>query len=147
MVEGVMIIFLAMGFYLLMALLSYSPYDLGWSSTGESDNVSNLVGSSGAWMSDVLFLRIGKLAYLIPMLLFYKAVALFRERHSLFGYSWEVLGLRAAGLMMMLISAFSGYAHIMALYQHAIEQRYRFFSYGDAMLLARQTPQSPTAPL
>ena len=39
--------------------------------------------------------------------------------------------------LMMLVSAFSGYAHIMALYQHAIEQRYRFFSYGDAMLLAR----------
>ena len=41
--------------------------------------------------------------------------------------------------LMMLVSAFSGYEHIMALYRHAIAQRYRFFSYGDAMLLARQT--------
>jgi S-adenosylmethionine:tRNA ribosyltransferase-isomerase len=40
--------------------------------------------------------------------------------------------------LMMLVSAFAGYEHIMALYQHAIEQRYRFFSYGDSMLLARQ---------
>jgi len=39
---------------------------------------------------------------------------------------------------MMLVSAFSGYEHIMALYQHAIEARYRFFSYGDAMLLQRR---------
>jgi S-adenosylmethionine:tRNA ribosyltransferase-isomerase len=39
--------------------------------------------------------------------------------------------------LMMLVSAFSGYEHIMALYQHAITQRYRFFSYGDAMLLQR----------
>ena len=39
--------------------------------------------------------------------------------------------------LMMLVSAFSGYEHIMALYQHAIAQRYRFFSYGDAMLLDR----------
>ena len=39
--------------------------------------------------------------------------------------------------LMMLVSAFAGYEHIMALYRHAIDQRYRFFSYGDAMLLAR----------
>ncbi|MBC7683240.1 MAG: tRNA preQ1(34) S-adenosylmethionine ribosyltransferase-isomerase QueA, partial [Ferruginibacter sp.] len=35
--------------------------------------------------------------------------------------------------LMMLVSAFAGYEKIMALYQHAIAQQYRFFSYGDAM--------------
>ena len=40
--------------------------------------------------------------------------------------------------LMMLVSAFAGYEHIRSLYRHAIEERYRFFSYGDAMLLARQ---------
>jgi S-adenosylmethionine:tRNA ribosyltransferase-isomerase len=39
--------------------------------------------------------------------------------------------------LMMLVSAFAGYAHIMDLYRHAIAQQYRFFSYGDAMLLTR----------
>ena len=39
--------------------------------------------------------------------------------------------------LMMLVSAFAGYEHIQALYQHAIGQQYRFFSYGDAMLLDR----------
>ena len=39
--------------------------------------------------------------------------------------------------LMMLVSAFAGYDHIMALYRHAVESRYRFFSYGDAMLLDR----------
>ncbi len=39
--------------------------------------------------------------------------------------------------LMMLVSALAGYDHIRALYQHAIEQRYRFFSYGDAMLIER----------
>ncbi len=43
--------------------------------------------------------------------------------------------------LMMLVSAFAGYGHIMALYRHAIEQRYRFFSYGDAMLLSRTAPK------
>ncbi|MBP7564765.1 MAG: tRNA preQ1(34) S-adenosylmethionine ribosyltransferase-isomerase QueA [Burkholderiaceae bacterium] len=40
--------------------------------------------------------------------------------------------------LMMLVSAFAGYEHIMALYRHAIAKHYRFFSYGDAMLLDRQ---------
>ena len=39
--------------------------------------------------------------------------------------------------LLMLVSAFAGPAHIKALYRHAIEARYRFFSYGDAMLLQR----------
>jgi len=39
--------------------------------------------------------------------------------------------------LLMLVSAFAGYDTMRALYRHAIEQRYRFFSYGDAMLLQR----------
>jgi S-adenosylmethionine:tRNA ribosyltransferase-isomerase len=39
--------------------------------------------------------------------------------------------------LLMLVSAFAGYDRIMALYRHAIAERYRFFSYGDAMLMAR----------
>lgn len=41
--------------------------------------------------------------------------------------------------LLMLVSAFSGYDAVMAAYRHAVEQRYRFFSYGDAMFL---TPSS-----
>ena len=39
--------------------------------------------------------------------------------------------------LMMLVSAFAGHGPVMALYRQAIEARYRFFSYGDAMLLDR----------
>ena len=39
--------------------------------------------------------------------------------------------------LLMLVSAFAGYDNIRAAYAHAIRQRYRFFSYGDAMLLER----------
>ena len=42
--------------------------------------------------------------------------------------------------LMMMVSAFAGYEHIMALYRHAIAERYRFFSYGDAMWLSRARP-------
>lgn len=40
--------------------------------------------------------------------------------------------------LLMLVSAFSGYDHIMKAYQHAIDKEYRFFSYGDAMFLTKQ---------
>ncbi|WP_308018513.1 tRNA preQ1(34) S-adenosylmethionine ribosyltransferase-isomerase QueA [Neisseria bergeri] len=39
--------------------------------------------------------------------------------------------------LLMLVSAFSGMGHIRAVYRHAVEREYRFFSYGDAMVLGR----------
>ena len=57
------------------------------------------------------------------------------------GFQFEVVDLLLTNFhlpkstLMMLVSAFAGYDHIMGLYQHAIAQRYRFFSYGDSMLL------------
>ena len=45
--------------------------------------------------------------------------------------------------LMMLVSAFAGFERIQALYAHAIAQRYRFFSYGDAMLLSRTESPAP----
>jgi S-adenosylmethionine:tRNA ribosyltransferase-isomerase len=40
--------------------------------------------------------------------------------------------------LLMLVSAFAGYDNIIAAYQHAVAQQYRFFSYGDAMLLTKK---------
>jgi len=40
--------------------------------------------------------------------------------------------------LLMLVSAFAGRESIMTAYQHAIAQKYRFFSYGDAMFLTRK---------
>ncbi|MFL0804542.1 MAG: tRNA preQ1(34) S-adenosylmethionine ribosyltransferase-isomerase QueA [Agarilytica sp.] len=39
--------------------------------------------------------------------------------------------------LMMLVSAFAGYRHTMDAYREAIEQQYRFFSYGDAMFITK----------
>ncbi len=61
------------------------------------------------------------------------------------GFEWRVVDILITNFhlprstLMMLVSAFAGYERVMALYRHAIAQRYRFFSYGDAMLLARAT--------
>ncbi len=59
------------------------------------------------------------------------------------GYRFRVVDLLLTNFhlpqstLLMLVCAFAGYQPVMAAYQHAIEQRYRFFSYGDAMLLRR----------
>ena len=39
--------------------------------------------------------------------------------------------------LLMLVSAFSGMEHIRSVYRHAVEREYRFFSYGDAMILGK----------
>ncbi len=57
------------------------------------------------------------------------------------GYQFQVLdGLLTnfhlpESTLIMLVSAFAGYDHTMAAYKHAVEEKYRFFSFGDAMLI------------
>jgi S-adenosylmethionine:tRNA ribosyltransferase-isomerase len=50
--------------------------------------------------------------------------------------------------LLMLVSAFAGREHVLAAYAHAVRERYRFFSYGDAMLVmptqTRPTQSGPT---
>jgi S-adenosylmethionine:tRNA ribosyltransferase-isomerase len=64
------------------------------------------------------------------------------------GFEFQVVDLLVTNFhlpkstLMMLVSAFAGYERIMALYRHAVASQYRFFSYGDAMLLARHAPSS-----
>lgn len=48
--------------------------------------------------------------------------------------------------LLMLVAAFAGHAEILRAYRHAVEQRYRFFSYGDAMFLSRRPCAEQTAP-
>ena len=57
------------------------------------------------------------------------------------GYHFQVLdGLLTnfhlpESTLIMLVSAFAGYNHTMEAYHHAVEDNYRFFSFGDAMLI------------
>jgi S-adenosylmethionine:tRNA ribosyltransferase-isomerase len=46
--------------------------------------------------------------------------------------------------LLMLVCAFAGHANVMRAYAHAVRERYRFFSYGDAMLVwPQRLPRSP----
>ncbi len=60
------------------------------------------------------------------------------------GYQFEVIDALITNFhlsestLLMLVSAFAGYDNIMTAYQHAVDKKYRFFSYGDAMFLTKK---------
>ena len=60
------------------------------------------------------------------------------------GFEFQVVDLLVTNFhlpkssLLMLVAAFTGYERMQALYAHAVKQGYRFFSYGDAMLLSRR---------
>lgn len=67
--EGLFLLSLACGLFLLVALATYYPMDPGWSSTGLNNKVLNSGGRVGAFIADVLLSLCGVVAYFFPVLL------------------------------------------------------------------------------
>ncbi len=67
------------------------------------------------------------------------------------GHRWKVVDAMVTNFhlprstLLMLVSAFCGRETLLAAYAHAVAERYRFFSYGDAMFLTRAAPQTADA--
>ncbi len=64
---------------LFVALVTYSPDDPGYSSTGNTSVVHNRIGPVGAWVADVLFFLFGRPAFLFPVMLGAACWMLFRR--------------------------------------------------------------------
>ena len=116
--EGALIGWLLVCVYLLLALISHSPDDPGWSHTGNVDQVSNSAGALGAWLSDVLFSLLGYMAFLFPVLLALRAWNVFRSHQSNEnspdknhpsegGFDGIVFALRILGLILVMVCATS----------------------------------------
>ncbi len=102
--EGAFIGVTAVCLYLLMALLTYSARDPGWSATGSGAPIHNLGGPTGAWLADVFFSLVGYAAYLFPLLLAYRALVLLLQRHQQKAFDWTTFGIRALGLVLVMIA-------------------------------------------
>jgi DNA segregation ATPase FtsK/SpoIIIE, S-DNA-T family len=102
--EGAFIGVSAVCLYLLMAFLSYSPLDPGWSGTGTHSSIANLGGPTGAWLADAFFSLVGYASYLFPLLLAYRALIILLERHEARGFDWLTFGIRALGLVLVMIA-------------------------------------------
>ncbi|MDA1370696.1 MAG: DNA translocase FtsK 4TM domain-containing protein [Proteobacteria bacterium] len=103
--EGTLIVYFLLALFLLIALLSYSPGDPGFTTTGNDEDVANAVGVYGAWLADILLHLLGYLAFGFPALLAYKVYTSFREAELEAEFSWPMFGLKTLGFMLLMISA------------------------------------------
>lgn len=103
--EGALIAYFLLAIFILIALVSYSPDDPAFMTTGSSSEVSNAVGVSGAMVADILLHLVGYLAYGFPAFLAYKIVESLRGRAESPGFSWALFGFKALGLILLIISA------------------------------------------
>ena len=87
--------------FVLMALLTYSNSDPGWSASGTGGAVNNLGGITGALLADIFFSLIGYAAYLVPILPAYRAVSLLLANDDRKPVDWQLLGFRALGLLLL----------------------------------------------
>jgi len=86
--------------FVLLALVTYSPFDSAWTYSSSHSEIRNLVGSSGAFAADVLLYLLGRIAFVIPPLLVIFGVRLLIRRGEEF--VWERAALRLAGSLVTL---------------------------------------------
>ncbi len=100
--EAALWLAVAVTIFLLMALVSYAPTDPGWSSRGSTGEVMNLGGTIGAWCSDVLLSLFGWVGYVLPWLVLYAGLVVYRghENSSRLG-----LAVRSAALAIFVLAA------------------------------------------
>ena len=101
--EGTLIVLSVFCVFLTIILVSYSPVDPGWSSTGMNRNVVNAGGPFGAWLADVFMSLFGYMAYLFPALLGWRAWLIFRDRKAGREFDGLLMALRLLGLALLII--------------------------------------------
>ncbi|MDX1497650.1 MAG: DNA translocase FtsK 4TM domain-containing protein, partial [Salinisphaeraceae bacterium] len=101
--EALLLFSAAVTIYLLMALISYSSGDPGWSSRGYVGSVENLGGRAGAWFADVLLSLFGYMAFVLPWLVLYSGWMVFRGGRDA-SFRGSALAIRTVSLIVFLIS-------------------------------------------
>ena len=92
--------------FVLMALLTYSDSDPGWSASGTGWRCQPISAASLALSSaDIFFSLIGSAAYLVPVLLAYRAVSLLLADDDRQPVDWQLLGFRSLGLLLLIVAA------------------------------------------
>ena len=90
---------------LLLALLTYSPDDPGFSFTGNSAPVHNRIGVIGAWLADLLFFLFGRPAFLFPLVLAVACWGLQRRMKADAAVARVNTLVRTAGFVLVLVAS------------------------------------------
>ena len=102
--ESAVIALALVALVLLVALITYSPDDPGFSFTGNAGSVHNRIGVVGAWLADALFFLFGRPAFLFPLLLGAAAWSVQRRlRHE--GASRANTLVRILGVTLVLVAS------------------------------------------
>ncbi len=109
--ESAMWALVCVAIYLALSLMSYSPDDPGWSYVGDTVQVTNAGGRTGAWFADVVLYLFGFFAYLLPFMVAWSAWQVFRGRDEEASLRIWLLSLRWTGFLIIL-AAGCGYASI-----------------------------------
>lgn len=100
--ESALVMLVALGAYLMVALLTYDPIDPGWTHTGSNHLISNMGGKAGAYFADLFFFLFGYLAYLSPLMFAYSGWLLYQGRLESGAIDYRTLGLRWVGFLLTL---------------------------------------------
>lgn len=102
--EGIFIVQLSLAMFFLLALITFSPNDPGWSQVGTHRTILNAAGPMGAWCADVLISLFGYLAFAFPAMVALSTALLFIHRHDKSEMDYPLLALRVAGFILALVS-------------------------------------------
>ena len=104
--EGILILLIAVCAFLFISLITYNVNDPGWSTSSTHQVVSNSGGKVGAFFADILLSFFGYMAYLLPLLISWRAVKIIKDKqYALVNPLMFIL--RFSGLIIFLLSGAS----------------------------------------
>jgi len=102
--EGLILVEIAICIYLACALLSFDSADPGFTFTGSSSQVSNIMGSTGAWFADVALAIFGFMAFVFPLILAVHILRTALSKNRTPGFDPALFVVQGIGLVLGVIS-------------------------------------------
>ena len=101
--EAALILCSLLALFLLFSVWSFSPEDPGWSQVGFANEANNMTGPLGAYVADMLLFCVGRIAFVVPLLVAFAGWRLFRHAYRLVEIDYLTASLRISGGLLLLI--------------------------------------------